>query len=401
MNDGSDLQVTEAVNSRELRGFLKRCCLFALPLVIIGGPPVALLALSGEAFRDVDPVLESTIRTGRGLIGFAWNEQNYPYLKYAGVMRQSRREVLALGSSRVLMFRQEMFRSSFWNAGYTIQTADDFREFLRLISEDRRPRVLLVALDQWMFNSEWIASAGQGSSGSWTRNPSVNLQQGLRLIPDVIGDTLRGRISVAALLSDRSDAPFGLNAWQNRKGFRADGSFEYGRQVEQRLSGDPNCPDFKFASSLRRVREGRERFRYGNAPDEAALQEVNELLRECEKWGITVIAFLPPFADAVSEAMRQSGQHDYFRRLPEALSGMFAGTGHELHDFSSMSACGSTDAEAIDGFHAGETATMRMLIRMLEAGSQLVEHCDEAGLRAALGGTKSALQVYGARVGGN
>ncbi|MFM7037120.1 MAG: hypothetical protein ACKO2L_05295 [Planctomycetaceae bacterium] len=394
MNDGSNQQGTEAVNSRELRGFLKRCCLFALPLLIIGGPPLALLALSGEAFRDIDPVLDSTIRTGRGLIGFAWNEQNYPYLKYAGVVRQPRREVLALGSSRVLMFRQEMFRSSFWNAGYTIQTADDFRKFLRLIPDDRQPRLLLVALDQWMFNSDWIAAAGQGSSGSWNRNPSVNLQQGLRLLPDVIGDTLRGRISLGKFLSDRSDAPFGLNAWQNRKGFRPDGSFEYGRQVEQRLSGDPKCPDFKFTSSLKRVREGRERFRYGDVPDEAALREVSQLLQECEQRETTVIAFLPPFADAVSEAMRESLRYDYVRRLPEAVGKVFAETGHELHDFSSMSACGSADEEAIDGFHAGETATVRMLIRMLEAGSQLGEHCDAAELRAALGGAVSALRVY-------
>jgi hypothetical protein len=400
MQDGCDQQVTEAVNSRELRGFLRRCCLFALPLLLVGGPPLAVLALSGEAFRDIDPVLESTIHTGRGLIGFAWNEQNYPYMKYAGLQLQPRREVLALGSSRVLQFRQEMFRSSFWNAGYTVQTADDFCEFLRLLPRDRQPRVLLVALDQWMFNSDWIASAGGGSSGSWTRNPSVNLQHGLRLLPDVIGDTLRGRINPAALSVDRSDAPFGLNAWQNRKGFRADGSFEYGRQVEQRLSGDPKCPDFEFTASLRRVREGRERFRYGDVPDETALREIGELLRECNQQQISVVAFLPPFADAVSEAMRQSGRHDYFTRLPEALRSAFAETGHELYDFSSMSACGSTDAEAIDGFHAGETATLRMLIRMLETGSQLREHCDEAELRASLQGAVNALQVYGMGVRG-
>jgi hypothetical protein len=43
-----------------------------------------------------------------------------------------------------------------------------------------------------------------------------------------------------------------------------------------------------------------------------------------------------------------------------------------------MSACGSSDAEAIDGFHAGETATQRMLMRMLQANSRLRECCDEA-----------------------
>lgn len=387
-------KMVEASNDQELRGFLKRCCLFVLPLLIICGPPLALLALSGEAFRDIDPVLESTIRSGHGLIGFAWNEQNYPYMKYRGLLLQPQRELLALGSSRVLQFRREMFRCSFWNAGYTIQTADDVREFLELVPQDHQPRLLLLALDQWMFNSNWIASAGRSSSDTWTHNPSVNLQQGLRLLPDVVGDTLRGRISPAALLADRSDAPFGLNAWQNRKGFRADGSFAYGRQLEQRLSGDRQCPDFEFAASLRRVAEGRERFRYGDVPDPAALQEIGELLGECSRRRIGVIAFLPPFADVVAEAMRKSGQHDYVVKLPEMLRSVFADSGHELHDFSSMSACGSSDAEAIDGFHAGETATVRMLLRMLRANSRLRECSDETALETALQRAASPLEVY-------
>ncbi|MFM7056411.1 MAG: hypothetical protein ACKO2P_05760 [Planctomycetota bacterium] len=395
MHNSSHQQTSvEASNDQELRSFLKRCCLFVLPLLIVCGPPVTLLALSGEAFRDIDPVLESTLRSRQGLIGFAWNEQNYPYMKLRGLLLQPRCEVVALGSSRVLQFRREMFRCSFWNAGYTIQTADDFREFLQLIPEDRQPRLLLLTLDQWMFNSNWIASAGRGSTGSWTNKPSMNLQQGLRLVPDVIGDTLRGRIRPAALLDNRSDAPFGLNAWQNRKGFRADGSFDYGRQLEQRLSGDPQCPDFEFAASLRRVREGRERFQYGEEPDPAALQEIGELLKECSRRQIRVTACLPPFADVVADAMRTSGRHNDFVKLPEMLRHVFAGSGHELHDFDRMSACGSRDAEAIDGFHAGETATLRMLIRMLQAGSQLRDCCDQAALDTALQHAPGPFHVY-------
>ena len=132
------------------------------------------------------------------------------------------------------------------------------------------------------------------------QSPEGNGQQGLKLLPEVISDTVRGRINPAVLRADRSDVPFGLNAWQNRKGFRADGSFDYGRQLEQRLSGDPECPDFEFRASLRRVQEGRERFRYGDMPDPSALQEIGALLEECSRRPLHVIAFLPPFADVVA-----------------------------------------------------------------------------------------------------
>ena len=62
MADSSNQRKTaEALNDQELRSFLKRCCLFAVPLLLACGPPVTLLALSGEAFRNIDPVLESVI----------------------------------------------------------------------------------------------------------------------------------------------------------------------------------------------------------------------------------------------------------------------------------------------------------------------------------------------------
>ena len=387
-------QTTDVETARELRAFLRRAALFAMPLLIAGGPPLAVLTASGEAFRDVRPVLDASIQSGTGLIGFAWNEQNYPYMKYAGIMGQTRREVLALGSSRVLQFRQEMFTGSFWNAGYTIQTAGDFREFLKLVPTDRQPDVLLIALDQWMFNSNWIATAGSGSTGSWTRNPSLDYRIGLQLIPDVLTDIVRGRIHPASLLQNRSDRPFGLNAWQNYKGFRPDGSFDYGKQVQQRLQGDPGCPDFEFTASLRRVASGRERFQFGDQPDTGAIEEIRLFLGECTARGIHVVAFLPPFADAVATAMQDSGQHNYLSQLPESLRTVFEQTSHELHNFPTMAACRSSDAAAIDGFHAGETATLQMLLLILESRSRLNHYCNDARLKEQLSSAKNSLQVF-------
>ena len=385
---------TRTETDQELRAFLRRAVLFTLPLLIVGGPPLAVLWISGEALRDVKPVLDASIKSGTGLIGFAWNEQNYPYMKYAGIIGQPRREVLALGSSRVLQFRQEMFTGSFWNAGYTIQTAADFREFLKLIPSDRQPDVLLIALDQWMFNSNWIATAGSGSTGSWTRNPATDYRNGLQLIPDMLTDVVRGRIRLAPLLQNRPDRPFGLNAWQNFKGFRPDGSFDYGKQIEQRLQNDPATPDFEFAASIRRVASGRERFQFGDQPDAVAIEEIRLFLAECTARGIHVVAFLPPFADSVAAAMQNSGRHNYLTQLPVSLQAVFAGTPHELHNFPTMNSCRSDDTAAVDGFHAGETATLSMLLLILETQSRLREYCNQSDLQQHLETAKHALEVY-------
>jgi len=216
---------------RELELFLLRLMLFALPILLAAIPAFTILVWSGEAFRDLRPTLQQSLKNNRGLIGFAWNEQNYPWMKHQALLMLPRQNVLAVGSSRVLQFRREMFVCPFGNAGYSILTTSDFSTFLSLLPADRRPQTLLIALDQWMFNSAWIAANGNTSTDRWTQNPSHDLRTGLRLLPDVLADVARRRIEISPLLQHRPDAPWGLNAWQNAKGFRPDGSFAYGRQV--------------------------------------------------------------------------------------------------------------------------------------------------------------------------
>ena len=381
-------------NRRELELFLLRLMLFTLPLLLAAVPSFTILAWSGEAFRDLQPTLQQSLKTNRGLIGFAWNEQNYPWMKHQALLMLPRQDVLAVGSSRVLQFRREMFLCPFWNAGYSILTTSDFSTFLSLLPADRHPRILLISLDQWMFNSAWIAESGHTTPDRWTNNPSNNLRTGLRLLPDVLADVARGRIEITPLLQHRPDAPWGLNAWQNAKGFRPDGSFAYGRQVQQRLTSDPRTPDFQFAGTLRRIAGGSDRFQFGDTPDQQALSSLQAFLRTCSDLNIHVVAFLPPFADTVSSVLQKSGRHQYLELLPTALQQVFTNTSHELHCFPTLASLGADDSEAIDGFHAGEKATLRQLLQMLQQGSALNQCCSTEQLQRDLAAAPNALEVY-------
>lgn len=379
---------------RELELFLLRLMLFALPILLAAIPAFTILVWSGEAFRDLRPTLQQSLKNNRGLIGFAWNEQNYPWMKHQALLMLPRQNVLAVGSSRVLQFRREMFVCPFWNAGYSILTTSDFSTFLSLLPADRRPQTLLIALDQWMFNSAWIAANGNTSTDRWTQNPSHDLRTGLRLLPDVLADVARRRIEISPLLQHRPDAPWGLNAWQNAKGFRPDGSFAYGRQVLQRLDEDPRTPDFQFAGTLKRIASGTDRFQFGDIPDSQALNSLQKLLRTCSELDIHVVAFLPPFADTVSNALQKSGRHQYIEQLPTALRQIFSSTSHELHCFPNLASLGADDSEAIDGFHTGEKAALRQLLHMLQQGSRLNQCCNTDQLTRDLAAAPNALEVY-------
>lgn len=388
--------------------FARRCLLFGMPILLFNALPMLILLGSGECFFHVDRVLQVST-TQPTLVGFAYNEQNYPHWKYQSLMQRPRQSVVALGSSRVLTIREQSFQQPFFNAGYTIQSAADFQTFLQLIPKAKLPEVLLIGLDQWMFNSEWQTQIVPAAPLHWTQPPADGVRAALKLTPKIYTDLFRGRISLAPLFGGSAGQDsagtnsgsgsdqilrVGLNGVMNQKGFRNDGSFSYGRQVDQLLAGDPAVRDHQFGDTLSRVSSGGNRFNYGASVDSTAVAQIKELLKYCESHGVHVIAVIPPFADCVLAAMQKSERHQYLDRIGEELRPLFSEFGFELFEFPSMSACGSSDAEAIDGFHGGEVASLRMLLRMIKQGSTLNDYTDLQQLQDDLAAVVNRYVVY-------
>src|SRR6188474_3306231 len=100
-----------------MKRFLINLSIFLLPLTLLLMPPCAVLYRTGENLKTVDDALTAD---DKYLIGYAYNEDNYGYLKWKTLTRKKCR-VVALGSSRVLQFRDRMFDAPFYNAGFTIE----------------------------------------------------------------------------------------------------------------------------------------------------------------------------------------------------------------------------------------------------------------------------------------
>ncbi len=358
--------------------FRRRCLLFVVPLLLLAAPAIGILQTSGESLADVDEIIEHS-DDQQFLVGYAYNDRNYGYLKYRRLTSLSRQSVVALGSSRVLGFREEMFSGSFYNAGYTIVSPWDFRTFLGLIPDARLPEVLILGLDQFMFNAANNRDRPPKESTVWTTKPRNDLQAACQLIPDVYKDLVRGRLPIGPVLTHAtgispSTIPVGLNGLVNAQGFRNDGSLVYGSQVRLLLKSDPAARDFHFARTLNRVKRGGTRFNHGDMVDSAAVDEIDQLLSYCRERNVQVVAFLPPYADAVWDAMQESGNYEYTLHIESALQDSFDRHECELYAFHRMSDCDSSDLEAIDGFHAGGNVYLKMLIHMLSEGSVLNKH---------------------------
>jgi len=366
---------------------------FSIPLLILFLIPALFLRMTGENYICIDDYI---INDNRYLIGYAYNEANYIYLKSKELESQKSLSIVALGSSRILQFRDRMFRKPFYNAGYTISSISDFIPFIETNLKSTHPQVLLIALDQWMFNERWDALSDYGSASKDLKQVFVKNASKATFL-SVWSDLLKGKYGFEILEqigNSRGIKKIGLNAIVNSTGFRNDGSFYYGVQINKLLNCDSTANDYNFLDTYSRIKNGNRRFEYGNHISGPALVALNDLLMYCNSNNIYVVAIIPPFAEAVNFRLRESGKYAYMDSIFFKASELFEDNGFELWDMTNLNTYGSSDHEAIDGFHGSEVTYLKMLIYMVENGSILKDFTKLQNLKSDLNNKQSSYIIY-------
>lgn len=376
-----------------MKKFLNKTIAFSIPIILISIIPVLFLHSTGENYKAIDDIIESDESY---LIGYAYNEGNYRYLKYKEIENQKSLSVVALGSSRILQFRDQMFTKSFYNAGYTIGSVSDFVPFIKANLKNKKPQVLLIALDQWMFNYNWDnLSEFKNKNKTWSANFNSNATPTVFL--RVYSDIIKGKYGLEVLTNDKEEngvTRIGLNAIVNDKGFKKDGSMYYGDQIKKLLDKDSTALDYNYLDTFTRIENGNNRFQYGSQVNEKAIKALNELLVYSKTNDIFVVAILPPFADKVNTKLKESGNYAYMDSIYSKSNIVFNKQGFELWDMRFLDQYKSNDSEVIDGFHGGEVSYLKMLIHMVENGSVLKNYTDLNKLINDLNNKKNNYEVY-------
>lgn len=374
-----------------MKRFLLKISLFLLPVILLIIPPVFILIKSKESFNDIDKIL---ISNEKYLIGYLYNEKNYRYLKWNKLVLNKKYDVLALGSSRILEFREKMFNNArFYNAGYTVPYIEDFVPFLKSIPKNKYPKYLIIGLDQFSFNENYKiieqSKKKEFWSNSFQKNPNLK----------TLINTWKGIFNKEYnfdFKTKKNDIQLvGLNACIQGVGFRNDGSMDYGVQIDKLLKEDKSARDYNFETTFDRIRRGDSRFLFGNNLNKKAIVELKKLLSFCKENNIELIAFIPPFADKVNVKLKESNKYNYMNHIFKTCLPLFKKNNFELYDFSSPSTIQSNDSEFIDGFHSGEVNYLRMLIKMLENNSKLNNVTNVDILKSDLEKRKNRLDVYG------
>lgn len=289
----------------------------------------------------------------RCLFGSAVRQNNFAY-KLA-LFDAVRPDVVAVGSSRVMQFRQDMFKERFLNLGGAFETLWEGEAFIDKLLERHVPKLVLLGIDVWWFNPSYRgnrkgffivkedASPSPVSkmilAGNWLRQGKI----GWREIAD------------PSWVGGRRDCHMGIQARKTLQGFAPDGSYVYAGYA----TGIVASPDVGFRDTLSRIADGSRRFETSHILSEDALQRFLRLVATLEQRGVSVVLFFPPFAEPVNEAMREKGGdgYGYIGKLREALEK----AGLEVADFQNTAGLGANDCEFIDGFHGGDVVYARIL----------------------------------------
>jgi hypothetical protein len=369
--------------------FLRELLLFSAPFSVLLLPLIGLI-YAGEIFTDYRGLAN---KDDKYILGLAYSEVGRQF-KFVNVYDRKKFEILALGSSRVMQFRKEMFIESFYNAGGAVQSLSEYESFLRMLPQEKLPAILILGVDQWMFNAEYQREYKQDKNNkfAWTDFSSLN-ENVDRKIASIVRDYTSGKIDDVFKESDYD--LYGLNAIVEMNGFRNDGSYYYNTAVKALRNDDSTYRDYKFKDTLQRIRGGCCRFNYGDSVDGSAIVVVDKLLEFCKKNGIHVIAFLPPFAETISKEIMESNRFRYMLEIYERMQPIFTKYEFELYDFGNLNnKIYFNDSEMIDGFHGGERSYARILLSMLESETRLRSYCNIQTLRADMNRSLDNYIIY-------
>src|SRR6478672_1531623 len=221
-----------------MKKLLIRLAVFSFPVLIYACIPSFILWQSGENFQNI----ESLVKNDKPYkVGFAFNEKRYHYLKWKSISAKKPKIVLALGSSRILQLRQTWFDVPFYNAGFTVEQAKEYVPFLQTLPKEKLPQYLIINIDQWMLNENFVENWASKDLPNWTDTPAT--LPGTAAINKIWQGLFTGSYSFSNPPYQDYVQRVGLNAKIYNSGFRNDGSMDLGVQIQRLLANSSALED--------------------------------------------------------------------------------------------------------------------------------------------------------------
>lgn len=282
----------------------------------------------------------------------------------AELWRQAPSQVVALGSSRVMQFRQEQFRVPFVNLGGTVGPVSAGRKRAAAWFAENHPKMVLLGIDAW-----WLV---------WEESRFAALEHGeenRRFKPDLLPKPTEwlwlGRLTPAEYFATLAGHPapypgFGVKARLRGTGFAPDGSYHYSPPGTQ----DPQVGAKQLQATAREIRDGLGRFTHAAIPHPEDMAELFGLIADLKAKGAAVVIFLPPLPAAVHAEMQAHPREFEYIDVFLTEARRLGVTCHNLHDPASV---GAVDDDFVDDYHGGSPLAAKVLAELAKREPAVAE----------------------------
>ena len=358
-----------------MKNFILKCVLFMIPILGLFAFPFAVYLLGGE-FVPVPTILDRQWSSDKEVLydsAFSYAPA-IPY-KILGTVRTDP-EILALGLSRVLTIQSDFFKdpSVFYNAGSAVHIAPDLLTFMDRAASDTKLRVVLFDASNLLFDNPSDHIQDQSSLYDMLHQ---FLSSGWR---QVYIDYADGSFSLSDLFQsgDASSSYIGLAAMRDHKGFRKDGSLDYGDAAE--LDKSKAALPSDIADNVLNTTLAREpHFSADN------LAAIDQFLSICKQRGIYVIGYMSPYASEIYR--KEQSLNDpagIYKTEPAYLSVVLKKYGFPFYDLKDLATIGSSDAELYNSIHSSGKGTLKLLRYLSEREPRLSDYLDARSLESRI-----------------
>lgn len=302
---------------------------------------------------------------------------NFPY-KFVMAERK-KADLLVLGSSRVLQFRDYFFHNvSFYNAGRHMGNLQQGINFLTNLSEQSLPKTIIIGLDMWWFgnkvdidNFDYHANLSFFEEFFYMRRSIVRAY--------LSGDFENLQLSLTSAEHNYPSSNLvGAAATQLGEGFRSDGSYCYG----QYLSGKKRI-DYSFSVTKKSIAKCEGHFEGGAEAKADKLQKLRDLLELVRRRKISAVIVLPPFPHEICMILEASDRHrGMFLDFQAKVAEICKQYDIECFNFTDMATVGASDRDVLDGFHGDERA-YALLTRKMATSPVLGRYIDVEAIERA------------------
>ena len=312
-------------------------------------PNYFFLKNSGELL-SLPKIVEIQVDSSSDVIyGSAIHDDTFFYKQC--LFESQKPEVIALGSSRVMLLRKEFFKKAFINMGGAMGS---FTQGLiaanRMANSNEKLKTVLIGIDFWWFNENI------GDTFQLKEPPRITIRK--LLLPFVW--LYEGKISkknyfsaANPFLTRASEKHIGVFANNNGSGFGSDGSYFYSNFfIGEKYS------KARIDTYAEMAKNGSGRFTYANKMSLDHFNTFKNMLKVLNSNKIRTIIFLTPVAPSIAREMKI--RNDDFNYINE-MRASFENNNIKFYDFLDPSFLGATDTEFYDGIHGSELTYARIL----------------------------------------